>query len=275
MMIARSLLAALSVAALGSPASAEPTSPWARDGASALRLVDAGRGPAGERLAAVAITLEGGWKTYWRQPGDSGVPPRFDFSGSRNLASATVVFPVPERASDESGITNVYHHEVTLPVAVTPKDPAEPVELALVADYGVCDQVCVPVRSEVSLSLAADGGFPGPAAAAARRALAHAPKLKALGAPDGPLAIASIIREGNGFEIGVRAGAPGALLFAETGEGAFVPSPKALPPRADGVARFHVALPDGAPPAALRLTLSVGGQAIETLAPIDAVAAKP
>lgn len=274
MMIARPLLAALSVLAFAAPALAEPTSPWARDAASALRLVDAGRGPAGQRLAAVAITLDDGWKTYWRQPGDSGVPPRFDFSGSRNVASVAVTFPIPERAHDESGVTNVYHHEVTLPLAVTPKDPSEPVELALVADYGVCEQVCVPVRSEVTLRLEADGGFPGPAAAAVRRAVAQAPKPKALGAPDGPLAIASIVREGNGFDVGVRAAA-GALLFAETGEGGFVPSPEPLPPRADGLARFHVALPDGPAPAALRLTLAAGGDAIETLAPIDAVAAKP
>ncbi|MFJ5487660.1 protein-disulfide reductase DsbD domain-containing protein, partial [Hansschlegelia beijingensis] len=117
----------------------------------------------GARLAAVQIALEPGWKTYWRQPGASGVPPRFDFSKSENVESASVSYPAPERNADEDGVTNVYHGVVTLPVHVRPVDPAAPVTLRVVADYGVCERICVPAHTEAELELAPDGGRAGPA----------------------------------------------------------------------------------------------------------------
>src|SRR5882724_3543347 len=71
-------------------------SPWSAGLGAKMRLV---RGaPLGDRDgfgAAIEIALEPGFKTYWRMPGDSGVPPLFDWSGSRNLASIAPAWPVP------------------------------------------------------------------------------------------------------------------------------------------------------------------------------------
>lgn len=272
-MMIRVLIAAAFALPVAS-AVAEPASPWVRDGESALRLVDAGEGPDGARLAGVAIRLAPGWKTYWRQPGDSGVPPRFDFTRSTNVASAEVAFPVPERADDETGVTNVYHGEVTLPVVVRPKDPAAPATLALVADYGVCQAVCIPAHSEAVLELGPDGGFPGPAAAAVKRAAAKLPRRVALGEAHDGLAVASVRVVDGALEVTARA--PGhAELFAETGQGDFVRAPEPVPPAADGAARFRIPL-QGAPPASgVRLTLAAGGSGIEVLAPLDAMARGP
>ena len=77
-------------------ARADDASPWDKDLYSASRLiagtVQQERGASSFR-AGIELTLQPGWKTYWRYPGDSGIPPRFDFSGSTNVQSATVAWP--------------------------------------------------------------------------------------------------------------------------------------------------------------------------------------
>ena len=85
----------LSVACAMTEVRAEDASPWQRDAHSALRLLAGSRSGA-VLLGGVSIQLQPGWKTYWRTPGDSGVPPRFDFSKSDNVEAVTVLWPAPE-----------------------------------------------------------------------------------------------------------------------------------------------------------------------------------
>src|SRR5437763_14969998 len=92
-------LATLFVGAYAIPVRAEDSSPWQRDTHSAVRLL-AGSRSGGVLLGGIAVQLQPGWKTYWRTPGDSGVPPRFDFSSSDNLAAATVLWPAPVTVDD-------------------------------------------------------------------------------------------------------------------------------------------------------------------------------
>ena len=94
------------MAAISRPALAADASPWDGDQRAAVRLIGAAQ--RGTVHAGVEIRLASGWKTYWRYPGDSGVPPRFDFSASRNVASVTVRYPAPQRLSDESGTSIGY-----------------------------------------------------------------------------------------------------------------------------------------------------------------------
>ncbi len=70
--------------------------------------------------AGIEIKLQPGWKTYWRYPGDSGVPPQFDFAGSENLASAEVLYPAPHSFKDEAGTSIGYKETVVFPVASRP-----------------------------------------------------------------------------------------------------------------------------------------------------------
>lgn len=272
----------LAVLLAATPAAAEPVSPWARDGAAALRLVDAGRAPeTGARLAAIAIRLEPGWKTYWRQPGASGVPPRFDFTGSSNVAEAKVLFPAPERDASEDGVTNVYHGFVTLPVSVKPRDPKAPVDLKLVADYGVCERICVPVRAEADLVLSPDGGAAGPAAEEAQAAAVASPRPAPLGAK-GDLGIEAVrrIADAKGqAALEIVAAAPAGsdpTLFAETGEGDYAPAPEPDGAAKDGVSRFRMVFEEPElPKSGLRLTLAAGGRAIETAVALDEIAPSP
>ena len=153
-------LAACGIAALlGAPAHAADASPWVEDNYSGLRLI-AGANPSGaESLrAGIEIKMQPGWHTYWRYPGDSGVPPRFSFAGSDNLASAKVLFPAPRAFTDETGTIIGYTGNVVLPVRVVPRQKDKPVTLRAKIDYAVCEKLCVPVEAKVELTLAATSG---------------------------------------------------------------------------------------------------------------------
>ncbi len=176
------------------PATAGPSSPWSDSTHSALRLLDGGPDPAGRgrHLAAIALRLKPGFKTYWRHPGDSGVPPRFEFEGSANLREAIVHFPAPRRFDDGAGGVSFGYVEpqILLPLSVAAADPLKPVMLRLKADYAVCEKLCVLANGAAELLLA---GTPTPHGEAIRQALKTVPRSVAAGAP-GPVRILGLQR---------------------------------------------------------------------------------
>jgi DsbC/DsbD-like thiol-disulfide interchange protein len=111
----------------------------------------------GGHMAAVELSLAPGWKTYWRSPGDAGIPPSFDWSGSENLKSARVHWPAPSVFETNGMRTIGYHERVVLPVEVTPADPSRPVRLSLQLDLGVCDEICLPAQVSLTADLVAPG----------------------------------------------------------------------------------------------------------------------
>jgi DsbC/DsbD-like thiol-disulfide interchange protein len=146
-----------------------------------LLAASASRGQKGLYQAAIAMRVRPGFKTYWRHPGDSGVPPVFDFSGSQNLGSAVVSYPAPKAFPDGAGGQSYGYSgpEVLFPVFVTAVDPAKPVLLQLKADYAVCEKICIPANGLVQLSLSA--GLDGQNTAAVMAAVATLPTRLALG----------------------------------------------------------------------------------------------
>jgi len=95
--------------------------------------------------AGLYILLQQGWKTYWRNPGEGGIPPDIKIEGD-NLASFTVDAPLPIRIVDEGGEAIGYHDEVVFPLTLTPKDAAAPLDVAAKAFFGVCARVCTPAK---------------------------------------------------------------------------------------------------------------------------------
>ena len=138
------------------PALAEPLPP----GLAGARLLPGWVQPDGSRIAAVELDLLPGWKTYWRSPGDSGLPPSFDWGGSSNLAGVTFHWPAPEAIQSGDSLTMGYHGKLVLPFTATPGDPAKPVELQAQMDFGLCESVCVPAH--VALSADAPQTTPDP-----------------------------------------------------------------------------------------------------------------
>lgn len=116
----------------------------------------------GAHIAALRLDLAPGWKTYWRSPGDAGVPPQFDWSGSENLASVRLLWPAPSVFHLNGMRTIGYHDQLVLPVEVVAKDPSRPVTLSARIELGVCRDICLPASLALSAVIEAPGA-PDPA----------------------------------------------------------------------------------------------------------------
>ncbi len=107
----------------------------------------------GTHMAALEITLKPGWKTYWRAPGDLGIPPSFDWRGSDNLSGVEISWPTP-RSLLQGGMTTIgYTDRVVLPLKVLPKRAGRDIRLQGVLNLGVCEDICIPVNLNISAAL--------------------------------------------------------------------------------------------------------------------------
>lgn len=258
--------AALWLAALAGSGTAQAAAPglsdWASSGHSRARLLAVGPSVAGaaKRQAAVEIELDPGFLTYWRQPGEAGLPPTLDTSASNNVAAVAVDFPAPA-SFEEAGVPLYgYRQAVTLPLEVELADPARSATLAVTLDYAVCSTICLPGKAALRLALPETSD---PTAQALIRAARDAvPRRATLGAP-GPRGIERVTVEGSTpaptLTVTARGEAP-ARLYVEAPDGWFLTARPAVPGEG-GTLRFAVTI-DGAPtgeagrgPLALRMTL--------------------
>ncbi|GAB1718111.1 MAG: protein involved in C cytochrome biogenesis [Nitrobacter sp.] len=259
---------ALLACALSAAATAQDASPWQRGSHSAVRLLAGSRSGA-VLLGGIAFQLDPGWKTYWRTPGDSGMPPRFDFSKSDNIDAVTVLWPAPSKFPDGAGGHSFgYRDQVVLPLRIAAKNADKPLTLRATINYAVCAKLCVPVDADVELPFVSVASAEDSALAAA---LDTVPKPARIGDPN-PLTIRDVKRKGKSRVIvDVVSSNPkdDVSLFVEgpTPDWA-LPIPTRLSHAPRGVKRFSFKL-DGLPPntspdgAALKLTLVGGKQAYE------------
>ena len=131
--------------ALSAPLLANPYADKAQ-----ARLLQGWAEPDGQRIAALEITLAPGWHTYWRAPGDAGIPPSFDWHGSRNLARVTPEWPRPQiyRSNDMRSI--IYTERLLLPLRITPQAAHRPIHLKGRLEIGVCKDICVPLQLDLA-----------------------------------------------------------------------------------------------------------------------------
>jgi DsbC/DsbD-like thiol-disulfide interchange protein len=244
--------------AQGATAFAQSATPWTEGYNSKTRLL-AGQVPFGaERRAVVGveIALAPGWKTYWRAPGDSGgVPPIFDLSQSKNLASATVHYPAPHRMVDVAGEAVGYKGGVIFPIEVVAADRAKPIALEVVIEYGICREICVPAEARMSLVL--DPASLAAAPAAITAALETVPRAAGKRRPTDPeLKAVTAVLAGDKPRIEIEAVFPGsgegADVFVEASEGIYLPLPRRIGAGAGPVLRFEIDLATGVEPAELK-----------------------
>jgi DsbC/DsbD-like thiol-disulfide interchange protein len=253
-------------------------SAWDGDTRAAMRLVSAGRkaeDPQSQLRAGAEIRLAPGWKTYWRYPGDSGIPPQFDFAKSENVKSVQVSWPAPERIVSADGVIIGYRDNVLFPLRVEAKDPNKPVTLRIALDYAICEKVCIPVHAKAELVIKNDGAAKSEIIAAEKRV----PRAVPFGA-DAPFSVKKFHRDASVkparvlVDIVAPKGSP-VSLFAEgpTADWA-LPIPEKVDGAPDGTQRFAFAL-DGLPPgttgdgATIKLTAIAGDDAIETTFRLD------
>ena len=158
MSVVRHLLAlSLMVLAVSAPRQSAAEAPVLSDhNPTAISLLPGWLRPDGLYVAAIEITLAPGWKTYWREPGPAGIPPQFDWSGSQNLGQIGYFWPTPTVFDTYGTRTIGYAERLILPVLLRPQNPDQPINIHLNADYGVCEEICVPAYGEASATLLSD-----------------------------------------------------------------------------------------------------------------------
>jgi len=153
-----SALAILTAAALIGPAAAQADPGQHAD----VDILPGWRTPDGVHIAALRITLDDGWKTYWRAPGEAGIPPHFDWSGSENLADVGVQWPVPKIITSSGMTTLGYKGEFILPIEVKATDPGADIAIEGHLAFGICEDICMPLEARVSAVLPASASDEDP-----------------------------------------------------------------------------------------------------------------
>ena len=128
-------------------------SEWHHVEGAAIRLVTEGApDTSGVVRGALEIKLKPGWKTYWRDPGASGVPPTLQVKSG----DVAVDYPTPKRFDEGHGAWAGYDSSVAF--ALTLRVPAGSWDNNIVVDafLGVCETICIPVQAELSIPLAED-----------------------------------------------------------------------------------------------------------------------
>ena len=167
-------LLAAAVAPTGARAAA---SAWVGDASARVRLISAtaATGTAQRLDLGLEFQLAPGWHIYWRAPGDTGFPPSADWTGSDNLASASLAWPAPRRVTLLGLDAIAYEGTVVLPVLATVSRPGAPLKLAADLDYLACSNICVPYQAKLALELPAGVAAPSPEAPLVAQAAARVP----------------------------------------------------------------------------------------------------
>ena len=129
---------------------------WVSVHGGAVRLISEGGTKGGLYSVGLEFSMEPGWHTYWRNPGEAGIPPVVTTGGSQNLAVFKVGFPIPERHDDGFSTTLIYEDQIVLPIDVAAGQTDQPVQLNLQVAFGICNDICVPGEATLSLLLAPD-----------------------------------------------------------------------------------------------------------------------
>lgn len=229
-----SLVSAAIMAGLAGTAFAS-SSPWIDMQGARVRLVTSGNADHdGVLRGALEIDLMPGWKTYWRDPGDAGVPPMIDATASTNIKSAELDFPAPGRHDEGDFSWAGYDRPVSLPVRFRLEDPSKPVSVRASIFLGVCETICVPVKADIAIDPAADPDNQDDAAIVSA-ALANLP---APATPDFGLRIVGFEKDKLVVEAIVPGGGEDADVFIAADEGYSFEEPKRS--RKDGRTYFTI-----------------------------------
>lgn len=127
------------------------------DNLAKVDLLPGWRTEAGDHIAALQITLRPGWVTYWRSPGDGGIPPDIRFGGDATIESITPRWPTPKVFGENGMLSIGYYDGVTVPLEIDLSGGADAVQISGQITIGVCEEVCIPVTVNFDTLLPAIG----------------------------------------------------------------------------------------------------------------------
>jgi suppressor for copper-sensitivity B len=157
------------------------SSDWARDDAVAVRLISGvdGVGNGVTVPLGLEVQLADGWHTYWRSPGEAGLPPQLDWSRSQsdagNLQGATLLFPAPQRYSAYGLETIGYRDHVLFPIDATLRIPGQALSADVSLDLLICSSICVPKHFDLKFDVPAGPATPSAEASLLQQARTRLP----------------------------------------------------------------------------------------------------
>ncbi|MCQ0987771.1 protein-disulfide reductase DsbD domain-containing protein [Jiella marina] len=189
-----------------------------------LRLLREPAKADGSVRGALLVDLAPGWKTYWIDPGASGIPPTIDLSPTSGLEQARIRYPAPHRFGEDLTRANGYKEPVAFAFTLEPKDGETLGTVEASIFLGVCEEICIPVSASLEAGLTT-----GESAKAVEIAFAALPETRVPNAetfsvaahPDGDaltVSIAAPSGEAAGIATDVFVTAPGGWYFDEPGE---------------------------------------------------------
>lgn len=149
----QSLLLAPLIVAVAVVQVAGQVTPWFETAGGSVRLVVAPPVPGDTQLLGIIdVDLEPGWKTYWREPGSSGIPPQLSVAGSKGLSEPSILYPTPIWIDNPYGDFAGYDAPVAVPFTVERTADGE-AELRASLFMGFCEDVCIPVQASFALPI--------------------------------------------------------------------------------------------------------------------------
>ena len=126
---------------------------WFDTGGGAIRLVIAPPAPGDETIKGMMeVRLAEGWKTYWRDPGASGIPPQIDVSASSGVSDVTIHYPTPVWIDNPYGDFAGYEAPVDLPITMT-RNANGATRLVAAVFMGICEDICIPVQTRFEMTI--------------------------------------------------------------------------------------------------------------------------
>lgn len=150
------LIALLTLVVLMPLSAFAAVSDWAENEGGRMRIVLSQPDATGKRQGALEIEPKQGWITYWREPGDAGIPPQLASDPGSPYTISALRFPVPKRI-DTGDITDIgYDGPVVLPFTLeaATADASDP--LVATAFIGICRNICIPFQANFTLPLTPD-----------------------------------------------------------------------------------------------------------------------
>ena len=96
----------------------------------------------------VKITLEKGWKTYWKNPGEAGAPLSIDFNDNPDIFENEILFPFPKKFIDYGIETIGYEKEIIFPVRLKLNENKKKITSTINLQYLICKDICIPISIE-------------------------------------------------------------------------------------------------------------------------------
>ncbi|HEY0552218.1 MAG TPA: protein-disulfide reductase DsbD domain-containing protein, partial [Verrucomicrobiae bacterium] len=108
--------------------------------------------------AAVELTMDPGWHTYWKNPGDSGQETEIHWNLPAGLSAGEIQWPIPEKftTADKLQLTTYVYHEravLLVPLKIPANAPAGELDLAALVKWLECEVACIPGSNIVRSTL--------------------------------------------------------------------------------------------------------------------------